>query len=449
MARIGETGLDAAAIRAQLDEWERVSGFADYGRNWFDEGPHLTSTERLPWGDEARELAIEAYVRFIHGEMWDTGEGARGMQDDIIATMGALYGAGDAAGVLTVGGSESGLCALAAAKARSFAKTFPDLATDRRYPSQFRAVPDNAMRELAATTKSVVLPSYSHYSAFKACALFDLEPIVVPPAPGTFHTVRPEDVRAAIRDDTIAIYGTAGTFPYGTIDPICEMAEIAVEHDIYMHVDACFGGFIIPFLERAGYYDPPIEPWDFRVDGVCSISADQHKNGMAPPPVSSLLLRNGELLEDLKALAPPFGTLTGTRATGPIAGAWTMLARLGIEGFAKVSCESMRLRDQMMDEIANVPGLRVLGESKINLFTFYSDTLDLRPVVADLRNRGWVMSTKSVPAPICAAICTLPQNAGFVQAFVDDIAAVVRESAVPLSPEVQETDDSLYGGIRS
>jgi tyrosine decarboxylase/aspartate 1-decarboxylase len=441
--------MGSRELRAQLDQWERASDLHRSDRNWFDEGLHLITTPALPWGDEARQIAVDSYRRFIHAEMWDTGEGGRAMEADIIAFMGGLMGASSPAGRLTVGGSESVLCGILAAKAKAFAKRFPGLGTEDRYPRPFTGGDAGPLVEFSNGRKSAILPSYAHYSSYKACALFDIEPIVVEPRPGTFYTVHPDDVRQAIREDTILIYGTAGTFPYGTVDPIAELGRIAEERDIYLHVDACFGGYIIPFLERADYYQPALEPWDFRVPGVCSISADLHKNGMAPPPVSSIIFRDASLLSDLQALAPPFGTLTGTRAVGPIAGAWTMLARLGLEGMKQVSLESIHLRDRMIDGLASIEGICITPDSRINLFCFYSDTLDLRPAVEVLRKAGWAMATKGVPAPVSVAVCTLPQNLGRVDEFVENVAAAVKEAAVPLERERAVAMEDLYGGIRA
>jgi tyrosine decarboxylase/aspartate 1-decarboxylase len=222
---------------------------------------------------------------------------------------------------------------------------------------------------------------------------------------------------------------------------------MAEEHDLYLHVDACFGGFIIPFLERAGYYDPPLEPWDFRVPGVCSISADLHKNGMVPPPCSLILFRDRELLELAKVICPPSGTITGTRATGPIAAGWTVLRSLGLERFKEMSLFTMGLRDAIMRGCAEMPGIKVSHETKMNLFALYSDELDLRPVFDAMRAMGWTIATKATPAPVSATIVTMPQNAGQVEPFLRDFRRALEENRVPIGALPPDYEYSHYGGI--
>jgi glutamate/tyrosine decarboxylase-like PLP-dependent enzyme len=285
------------------------------------------------------------------------GAGARDMERDVISGMGALLGSDQAAGFITSGGSESNLCALLTAKSR------------------------------AGRGGSVVMPRYAHYSFYKGCRMFGLEPVPVDPPAGRYGTVEPGQVRDAVRDDTICMIGTAGTWPFGTVDPIDELAAIAAERGIYFHVDACFGGFLLPFLERAGYHDS-LRPWDFRASGVCSVSADLHKNGLVPPPASSLYFRDDTLLEDAKRIAPPNGTLSGTRPTGPIAAAWASVQLMGLERYQAASVRSMRLKEEIVAGVQEIPGLEIVPDSMINIFVVYSPTLDLRPVSAELTERA-------------------------------------------------------------
>lgn len=444
-----DRGLTRDQIVEQLDAGAADSKFDACDRNWFEEGPHIVTLPELPRGDEVRELSMSAFRQYMYGEMWETGEGARRFEADLVGFMGTVFHLPEAVGRVTTGGSESDLIALLTAKARAFAREYPELEPLGRYPRPFVDVSSEALVEFTSRTHSVVLPKYAHYSIYKGCALMGLEPIPVEPKPGTFHVVDPADLAAAVRDDTIALFATAGVFPYGCIDPVVEFGEIAAEHDIYLHVDACFGGFIIPFLERAGYYNPPIPPYDFRVPAVSSMSADLHKNGMCPPPASMILFRDPELLELAKVLTPPNGTLTGTRACGPIAAAWAMVRGLGVEGYKDVALVSISLRDRLMDLLEEIPGIHVFRESKINLFIFYSDKLDLRPVVDELSRMGWVVSTKPVPGPVSIVICTLPQNSERIDEFAADVKTAIERVAVPLQESAQgaaETD--FYGNIR-
>jgi glutamate/tyrosine decarboxylase-like PLP-dependent enzyme len=325
------------------------------------------------------------------------------MHDETVAMVGDLLGAENAAGNITTGGTESNLCAVLSAKSRA-------LATGKSQPGR---------------NGSMVLPRTAHYSFFKAGHLFDIEPIVVDPVPGTFHRVDPEAVRRAVREDTILVVATAGVWPFGSVDPIAEIGEIAIEKDIYLHVDGCFGGFILPFLERDGY-DVEIPAWDFRVKGVCSVSADFHKNGMVPPPASCIVFRNEELLGFARKLAPPNGCITGTRATGPMVAAWTMLNLVGLEGYIAISRKSMEMKKALEEGVRQIAGLEFLPGSKINMTVVYSQEYDLMPVITELRRHGWSFAVQPTPPPISLQIITMPQNDGQIDPFLDELKRAMK-----------------------
>ncbi|RNL62503.1 aminotransferase class V-fold PLP-dependent enzyme [Nocardioides marmoriginsengisoli] len=410
------SGLTRYDFLDELSRLERASRFDETERNFFDEGPHLISSPELPWGDEVRHLSVAAYERFIHGETWITGGGAREMEADIVAWMGTILGSDDPAGFVTAGGSESNMCAVLTAKQRAGRKG-----------------------------GSIVFPDNGHYSLHKLCRMFDLDPIAVPAPEGRLDQVDPAAIEAAIRPDTIAIVATAGTWAYGSIDPIAEIGAIAEKHDLYLHVDGAFGGYILPFLEIGGY-DREMPLWDFRVPGVCSISADLHKNGMAPPPASTLFFRDSGLLELAKEICPPNGTISGTRGTGPIAGAWTMVKLLGTWGYVDVAKKSISMRDQLAAGAAEIPGLLVHPGSRINMTLIHSQTVDLRPVVDRLRDRGWMFAVRAIPAPAGIVLAPMPHNEGQAPAFLDDLAdAVAAAPAMPTELRVDAEKVSSYG----
>lgn len=450
MAFFNEEGLSASELELRLQDLLAMSKLDEESEamNLFEEGRHLVASDALPWGDEVRSAVVNAYVRFIHGEMWATGDGARVMESEIAAMMGEMLGNTGVQARITTGGSESVLSALACAKYRAFLRRYPGASPTEGFASAVGGVePNRQYLEFEREPKSVVMPLHQHFSTFKGCALLGLEPIVVRPRAGRFWHVEPDDLRAAVRDDTIAVFATAGVWPYGTVDPIEEYGSIAEDHDLYFHVDACFGGFVIPFLERAAYYRPPLRPWDFRVPSVCSISADLHKNGMVPPPCGLLLFRGARDLEMAKVICPPSGLLTGTRATGPVAAAWTMLRAAGVEGFTQISLLTIGLRDALIDGCEVIPGLKTTRESQANLFAVYSDELDLRPAVEALRARGWTLATEPVPPPVCIVLIPMPQNRGRVEPFLRDLRDAVERCAVPLGSAPLDYEYSHYGGI--
>ena len=413
------SGIDRYEFLDEVNRLERASRFPEMRKNFFDEGPHLVSSVELPWGDEVRHLAVDTYQRFLHGETWVTGAGAREMENDIVRWMGSILGSDEATGFVTSGGSESNMCAILTAKQR-------------------------AGRVMGGG--SVVFPAFAHYSLYKLCAMFGLDAIPVEPIAGSQCEIDPAAFEAAIRPDTVALVATAGNWAYGNIDPIEAIGEIALRHDIYFHVDGAFGGYILPFLERGGY-DSTIRPWDFRVPGVCSITADLHKNGMAPPPASTLFFRNAELLQHAKAICPPNGTISGTRGTGPIAGAWSMIKLLGEPGYIAISNKSMALRDELIAGVKQLDGLSVYPGSKINIALIYSEVVDLRPVVEALRGRGWMFSARATPPPVSIVVVPMPQSDGQLDSLIDDFRSAMTH-AVPLAKDRSAdggTPVSTYG----
>lgn len=402
-----------------LESWiafEKESGLDTFERNLFSDGYRLVSSPDIPWGDEVRRLVVEAYERFLFLDDW-TSEGVKRMHSEVVSMMGDLLGNKTATGNITTGGSESNFCAMFTAKSWA-------LATGRTRPGH---------------KPSVVLPKTAHYSFFKGSYLFDFKPIVVEPIPGTVYKVDPEEMRKAVRDDTIAIVATAGTYPFGTVEPVEEIGRIAKEKDLYFHVDACVGGFILPFLEKGGC-DTDIPKWDFRVEGVSSISADFHKNGMLPPPCSCIMFRNKELLGYANKIAPPRGTLTGTRAAGPIAAAWTMIKLVGLEGYIAIAKKSWELTKEVVDGARQI-GLKTVPDCRVNFVTLYSDKYDLMPVVQELRRNGWVITTTTSFPPIGLFFVLWPRNERQIRALLQDL----RKNMKLAEPVTSKAEMRRYG----
>jgi len=410
IVNLPEKGVGEYQALERLIAAEKKSHFDQSRKQFFSASSHLASSPSLPWADRAVRFVEEAWRRFMHGHQLNNIGGME-LEGEVISMMSDLLGNENAVGNITTGGSESIFCAWLACKSRA----------------------RSTGKGKLGHNGSIVLPITAHYSHFKACNMFDMEPIVVRPIPGSFTKVAPEDIRRAVREDTIGILGTAGDYPYGTIDPIEEIGEIAEEKDLYFHVDACFGGLILPFLEKGGY-NIEIPKWDFRVKGVSSISVDFLKNGMVPAPSSCILFRNEELLNFAQTIAPPRGCITGTISTGPIAGTWAMLNLLGLEGYIATSRKMMELHDTLKAGVAQIPGLKVVPDSKVNLLVVYSDEYDLMPVIQELRSKGWVMATAIPPRPISISLVTFPINDGQVEPFLADLKKDMR-LAEPIKPE--------------
>ena len=196
------------------------------------------------------------------------------------------------------------------------------------------------------------------------------------------------------------LVGSAPCFPYGTVDPIAALSQLAQERGLWLHVDACVGGYLAPFVAKAGY---PVPTFDFALPGVTSISADLHKFGFCPKPASTVFYRSQR-----QASFQPFevddwpggvfvtATLAGTRPGGGIAGAWATLQAMGEAGYTDTAREIMQVVAAYRRGIEAI-GLRVLGEPELSILCFTSDDVDMMEVGAAMAERGWLPGHTRVP----------------------------------------------------
>ncbi len=229
--------------------------------------------------------------------------------------------------------------------------------------------------------------------------------------------------RAAAGPQTILIVGSAPAYPHGVIDPIADLAAIARERGILCHVDACLGGFLLPFLERLGR---PIPRFDFRVPGVTSISADLHKYGYAAKGASTILYRDRSLRRRQFFVYPdwPGGlygspTALGTRPGGAIAAAWAALRHLGAAGYLDLARRTMAAAEAILSGIAETPGLRILGRPDMSVFAFASDRIDVFALGESLEARGWHLDRQQLPPALHMRIT--PAHERIVEPFLADL----------------------------
>jgi glutamate/tyrosine decarboxylase-like PLP-dependent enzyme len=299
------------------------------------------------------------------------------------------------------------------------------------------------------TAPSFVKPETAHPAFDKACHLFGIECRTVPVDPET-TLVRPETMAAAIDDTTIAMVGSAGNYPYGTIDPIAELGRLALERGIGLHVDACLGGFILPFGEELGY---DIPPFDFRVPGVTTISADTHKYGYSFKGSSALLfrdkaLRNSQYFHIVgwsggKYMSPG---MDGSRSGGLLAATWASMVHLGREGYREYAARIFEAAGAMMAAVRRHEDLRIMGDPTF-CFSFTSDVFDIYHVADFMRPRGWRFNGQQYPNAIHMAVTRPQTQPGVVEAFaadLDEAVAFARERSA--AGETAESG-ALYGGV--
>ena len=302
-------------------------------------------------------------------------------------------------------------------------------------------------RKRGVERPNLVKPETGHPAFDKACHLYGLELRRAPVDPET-TLVRPGDVAELIDDDTVAIVGSAGNYGYGTVDPIAELAELAAARGTGMHVDACLGGFILPFGEELGY---PIPPFDFRLDGVTSISADTHKYGYGLKGSSTVLFRDRSLRNNAYFYAPDWSGgkyfspgIEGSRSDGLLAATWASLVATGREGYRRHAEGILDASARMQEAVRSHPELRLLGEPTF-LFAFASDEFDIYHVNDELRRRGWRLNGLQYPNALHFAVTRPQLQPGVVEDWGRDLAAAVAY-ARERGDEPAESA-AIYGGV--
>jgi glutamate/tyrosine decarboxylase-like PLP-dependent enzyme len=317
---------------------------------------------------------------------------------------GLLRGDERVAGNMTSGGTESILMAV---------KTARDWARKRD--------PSNLAPEM-------ILPATAHPAFAKAAHYFSVKPVYVPV--GADFRADPEVVRRAVTPKSILIVGSAPSYPQGVVDPIQEMGRIAQQNGLLLHVDACVGGFMLPFVRRLGY---PVPDFDFTVPGVTSISVDLHKYAYAAKGASVILYRDRSLRRhqffahtDWSGGIYASPTMAGTRPGGVIAAAWAILNHLGEDGYLAITETVMNTVSRLRDGIAGIEGVHVLGEPAMSILALGSDRLNVYEVGDELALRGWHMDRQQFPPSLHLTVTHA--HAQVVEEFLRDLAEAVTQA---------------------
>ena len=358
-------------------------------------------------GPSVHEVAEQAARLYLHENALNThafpslGE----IQSEVVGwTAGLLHG-DTASGFLTSGGTESILCGVKAARERGKA-------------------------ERGITKPEMIVAESAHAAFHKGAHLFGLELHTTPVRDD--WTADPDAMAALVNENTVLIVGSAPQYPQGVVDDIPAIAAIAAEANANCHVDACMGGFVLPFAEMLGREVPL---WDFRVEGVSSISADIHKLGYAPKGVSVILHRTKELRRYQTFVfdgwlggfyASP--SLQGTRSGLPMATAWAVMSHLGVEGYVDLTRTTLANADLMRAGIAEIDGVRVLGDGAYHLIAMSNVPDDDEPIdvfaLADaLLERGWFHDRQGPPDSLHSTVSN--SNTGVIDDYIADLAECV------------------------
>ena len=360
-------------------------------------------------GEEVAAVQKAAYTAF----MSENGLGplafpslARMEKEVIEMALGLLHGPEGATGAMTSGGTDSITMAI---------KTACDYARAQGRP-----------REGA----NIVLPQSAHLAFDKAAHLMDLEIRRVPlKADGTW-LADPEAMSAACDEATVMMVGSAPNFPHGLIDPIAELGKVAEAKGLWLHVDACVGGYFAPFARMNGV---PVPAFDFEVPGVKSMSADLHKYGYAAKGASTVLFRSEELYAHMPFdLAGWSGapmktpTLAGTRPGGAIAAAWAVMNFLGVEGYKRLQGEVCATRERVEAGVKSL-GFEIVGTPMLGLIAFSHPEHHAFALYGEIYRRGWFTSVTKEPPSLHLMLS--PKHADFIDGYLVDLEASVQAVA--------------------
>ena len=309
---------------------------------------------------------------------------------------------------------------------------------------------DWARAEKGITEPEVVAPETAHPAFDKAAHLFGIKLIRTPV--GDDFKANLGAMHKAITRQTIALVGSAPGYPHGVIDPIPQIAQMAKQYGIGMHVDACLGGFILPFIEALGY---AVTPWDFRVDGVTSISVDPHKYGYTPKGLSVVLYRGRNLrrYQYFTATEWPGGlyaspTLPGSRSGALSVAGWAAMVSIGKQGYLECARQIMETAKQLRKGIEQMPELKLMGEPLFLIaFTSAQERLNIYQVYDQMAARGWRLTALQHPPGLHFAVTIRHAQVGIADAFLNDLRAAV--DYVKAHPDEKGEMAPIYGMANS
>ena len=418
-----EAGRDREDILAEMREMASLEE-ARWREGYASGSVYNGDQEHIDFLNSA--YAINSQSNPLHTDLWPS---AIKFESEIVSMTAKMLGADksgaeagtpeEICGVVSSGGSESIQLAM---------KSYRDYARDKK----------------GITEPEMIVPTTAHAAFDKASQYFGIKIIHVPVA---------DDYRAdvaatekAITDNTIVIVGSAPQFPHGLIDPIEELSELARARGIGFHTDACLGGFVLPWAEKLGYDVPP---FDFRLPGVTSMSADTHKFGYAAKGTSVVLYRGHELrhYQYFTTTEWPGGlycspSFAGSRPGALSAACWAAMVSIGEQGYMDATRRILEAAAKIKKGIAEIPELQVIGDP-LFVVAFESKEMDIYKIMDAMTERGW--SLNGLYKPACVHLCTTLRHTqpGVAERLIEDLKASV--AYVKANPSTQGRLAPIYG----
>ena len=402
-------GVDRESLFAEMRQ--RKQGDADW---------HAGRTFSLiyPTNDDVDSVLAEANQLYLYENALNPFRfpSLRQMEVDVVEMTGGLLHAPEGfGGCMTSGGTESILMAVKAARER-------------------------AKAERGVERGELLAPETAHPAFGKAAHYLGLELVQIPI--DSDHRADVASAERLLSERTALVVGSAPNYPFGTVDPIPELSALAAERGISFHTDSCLGGFMLPFLEKLG---DDIPPFDFRVPGVTTMSADVHKYGYCTKGASVVLHRDDAHLKQHQLFVYkdwPGGVyasfaMAGARPSAPIAAAWAVMRYLGEEGYLALARQAREATRELQAGIAEIPGLRIVGEPAMTVFAFTSDdpALDVFAVGDVMDDRGWHVDRQHGPDALHVMVS--PKHLEITDAFLADLRAAVADHGASRGKEAR------------
>ncbi|XP_034753533.1 sphingosine-1-phosphate lyase 1 isoform X3 [Etheostoma cragini] len=381
------------------------------------------------WGDKSlTNLLVKVYGDFawsnpLHPDIFP---GVRKMEAEVVRMACTLFNGGPSScGTVTSGGTESILMAC---------KAYRDMAYERgvKYPE-------------------ILAPVSVHAAFDKAAHYFGMKLVHIPLDKKTMK-VDVKAMKRAISGNTAMLVCSAPQFPHGIMDPVEEVAKLAVRYNLPLHVDACLGGFLIVFMAKAGY---PLAPFDFRVKGVTSISADTHKYGYAPKGSSVILYSDKKYRHYQYFVAPDWQggiyaspSVAGSRPGGIIAACWATMMHMGENGYIDATKKIIAIARKIKTEIRKIKGVFVFGDPEVSVVAIGSDIFDIFSLSNALTSKGWNLNTLQYPSSIHLCCTVLHTQSGVADLFIRDVKEQV--AIIMKNPKAKTTGmGAIYGMAQS
>jgi glutamate/tyrosine decarboxylase-like PLP-dependent enzyme len=413
-SRFPSQGRSSEQVLAELDQLKQAMTADSAGK---------LSSNSLKGGEHIQQLIEQAHQKFFsYNALFSFQQaGAAKLENDVMdMCVEIMHGDDESRCNITSGGTESIFCAL------------------------------HGMREWAKENKpeitepEVVAPYSIHSTFSKGAHFLGIKVVRVPVGKDFLADV--EAMREAIGPNTIGIAASAPSWPYGLVDPVEALGQLALEKDLWFHVDACVGGYILPFMREAGA-DIPL--YDFRVPGVTTISADLHKYGYAAKPCSTVLWRSKEVQQYhyVPVTDWPCGlyvsqSFVGSRPLAATAAAWAVLNYMGESGYVENAYKILAVKQAIIDLVDSIEGLSCWPTHGPLLMIQADESLGVERVVGGMSERGWVLLGVNEPPAIHLTID--PMEHDHLGRFLDDLASVV---AAIRAGEMDREGLLSYGGV--